>query len=387
MCRDALVHLLSISRQQLQRIANDLSTQFKPRVHGNKGIRFLHALTDEQKACVKEFIFNFAEAHGEPRPGRQYLYKNARRTRDVTYLWLPSDYTISRLHELYWNSENAIQIKSETFRRLFHDCETIRIRSPRSDMCDTCTTFKNDMKYTESEIVLIALTRDFQEHLNQAKVARLDYNRCKHLANVTCISFDYSQNLVLPQFQDQPSELYFLSLLNIYLFGIYNETKKKQLTYIYREDHGKKGGDNVVSLLIDYIFLLPSDQRRHLILLADNCVGQNKNNTMMKLLAWLCLTGKCDTIGIRFMIKGHTKFSPDAGFGHIKKKYALQDIFTVEQVKALIETSASGNECKVFPGRRFKDYRSKLNYYFDDIPGIRGYQSVSSKKIYQDKSC
>jgi hypothetical protein len=107
---------------------------------------------------------------------------------------------------------------------------------------------------------LITLTRDFQEHLNQAKVARLDYNRCKHLVNVTCLSFDYSQNLVLPQFQDQPSELYFLSLLNVYLFGFCNETKKKQLNYIYREDQGKKGGDNVVSLLIDYIFLLPSEQ-------------------------------------------------------------------------------------------------------------------------------
>eukprot|EP00834_Sanchytrium_tribonematis_P005854 NODE_385_length_8329_cov_0.434386.p4 type:complete len:173 gc:universal NODE_385_length_8329_cov_0.434386:6461-6979(+) len=101
---------------------------------------------------------------------------------------------------------------------------------------------------------------------------------------------------------------------------------------------------------------------------------------MMKLLAWLCLTGKCDTIDMRFMIKGHTKFSPDAGFGHIKKKYALQDVFTVDQVKTLIESSATSNDCKVFPSRRFKEYRSKLNVFFDDIPGIRGYQSFQFKK-------
>eukprot|EP00834_Sanchytrium_tribonematis_P005852 NODE_385_length_8329_cov_0.434386.p2 type:complete len:403 gc:universal NODE_385_length_8329_cov_0.434386:5296-6504(+) len=273
MCRNALVHLLSISRQQLQNIANDLS-HFKSRIHGNRGIKFQHALTAQQNACIKEFIFDFAENHGEPRPGRQYTYKHSRRTRDMTFIWLPSDFTISKLHDIYLNSEDAIQIKFETFRRLFHDCETIRIRSPRSDMCDTCIT--HDMKQTDSETVLMAVTRDFQEHLNQAKVARLDYTRCKHRTDVTCLSFDYSQNLVLPQFQDQPSELYFLSLLNIFLFGIHNETKKKQMNYIYREDQGKKGGDNVVSLLIDYIFLLPTEQRRHLILFADNCGTKQK---------------------------------------------------------------------------------------------------------------
>jgi hypothetical protein len=76
---------------------------------------------------------HFAEVHGEPRPGRQYLCNNIRRTRDVMYLWLPSDYTIFRLHDIYLHSEDAIQIKFETFRRLFHDCETTRIRSPLSD--------------------------------------------------------------------------------------------------------------------------------------------------------------------------------------------------------------------------------------------------------------
>eukprot|EP00835_Amoeboradix_gromovi_P003019 NODE_186_length_15678_cov_0.309262.p7 type:complete len:144 gc:universal NODE_186_length_15678_cov_0.309262:7726-7295(-) len=111
----------------------------------------------------------------------------------------------------------------------------------------------------------------------------------------------------------------------------------------------------------------------HLILHADNCVGQNKNNTIIKLLSWMCLLGKCNTIEFEFMMKGHTKFSPDSGFGHIKKKYTRENVFNLDQVKSIIESSSITNECKVFPSHRFKDYRSKLDLVFNDISGIAKY--------------
>ena len=89
---------------------------------------------------------------------------------------------------------------------------------------------------------------------------------------------------------------------------------------------------------------------------------QNKNNTMMSYwhdYVWLANARP---------LKEHIK------------KYALQDVFTVEQIKTFIEASTIGNEYKVFPIRRFKDYCSKLNDYFHDIPGIRGYQSFEFKR-------
>ena len=48
---------------------------------------------------------------------------------------------------------------------------------------------------------------------------------------------------------------------------------------------------------------------------ADNCTGQNKNNTMMQYLMWRVLTGLHHTINISFMVVGHTKFPPDGCFG------------------------------------------------------------------------
>eukprot|EP00835_Amoeboradix_gromovi_P001076 NODE_42_length_29671_cov_0.584810.p18 type:complete len:131 gc:universal NODE_42_length_29671_cov_0.584810:27640-28032(+) len=102
----------------------------------------------------------------------------------------------------------------------------------------------------------------------------------------------------------------------------------------------------------------------NLILHADNCGGQNKNNTIIKLLSWMCLLGKCNSIEFKFMMKGHTKFSPDSGFGHVKMKFARENVFNLDQVKSLIESSSVTNECKIFPGHRFKDYRAKLDLIF-----------------------
>eukprot|EP00835_Amoeboradix_gromovi_P000126 NODE_4_length_55019_cov_0.425091.p28 type:complete len:218 gc:universal NODE_4_length_55019_cov_0.425091:26106-26759(+) len=132
-CRGALTTLLTISCQQFQNIVND-SNQFKSRHHGNKGKVFNHALNSQEKACIKEWLFDFAEIYGEQRPGRTYMYKQTKRTRDVALLRLPADFTIIKLHQIYSNSENAIAIGYETFRRLYQECDNIRIRSPRSDM-------------------------------------------------------------------------------------------------------------------------------------------------------------------------------------------------------------------------------------------------------------
>eukprot|EP00835_Amoeboradix_gromovi_P005377 NODE_499_length_7667_cov_0.356897.p3 type:complete len:223 gc:universal NODE_499_length_7667_cov_0.356897:441-1109(+) len=145
------------------------------------------------------------------------------------------------------------------------------------------------------------------------------------------------------------------------------------MNYVYREDQGRKASNNVATLLLDYIYCLPKEQRMNLILHADNCVGQNKNNTIIKLLSWTCLLRKCNTIEFKFMMKGHTKFSPDSGFGHIKKKFARENIFNLDQIKSIIETSSVTNECKTFPSHRFKDYRTKLDLVFADISGIAKY--------------
>ena len=66
-----------------------------------------------------------------------------------------------------------------------------------------------------------------------------------------------------------------------------------------------KGASTIVSML-HYFFAHHSLGETHLKLHADNCAGQNKNNTMLQYLMWRVLSGQHKTILLSFMITGHT---------------------------------------------------------------------------------
>ena len=63
-----------------------------------------------------------------------------------------------------------------------------------------------------------------------------------------------------------------------------------------------------------------------IILFADNCTGQNKNNAVLHYLSWRVQTGLNVKIGLNFLLAGHTKFSPDRGFGIFKYAYSRSNV-------------------------------------------------------------
>lgn len=62
------------------------------------------------------------------------------------------------------------------------------------------------------------------------------------------------------------------------------------------------------------------------------CSGQNKNNAMMCYLAWRVKTGLNEVVEMNFLIAGHTKFSCDAYFGLIKKKYRVTMVSSLNDI-------------------------------------------------------
>jgi hypothetical protein len=102
---------------------------------------------------------------------------------------------------------------------------------------------------------------------------------------VDTIVGDYCQNMGLPQLgEHQPGETYYFSPLTVNCFGLANVgLEKATLTsYIYHEGEGKKGGNNVASLIFKYLDdngLINRGQppRKELNIVMDNCGGQNKN--------------------------------------------------------------------------------------------------------------
>ena len=92
------------------------------------------------------------------------------------------------------------------------------------------------------------------------------------------------------------------------------ETIGRQVKYLINEGEGiGKGANATVSLM--QVHGLKED---HLLLHADNCVGQNKNNTLLHYLLFCVLMGYHKSITLSFMLAGHTKFVPDRFSGLIK---------------------------------------------------------------------
>ncbi len=118
---------------------------------------------------------------------------------------------------------------------------------------------------------------------------------------------DYGQNMQLPVFnQEQPGTTYYYSPVNIYNLGVvdhayvgngdHKNPQEHIPSHVYHEGIGKKGANNVCSLLMktltDNGVLNECVCGGKLNVVFDNCSGQNKNNTV---LSWYHTLLKWDT--------------------------------------------------------------------------------------------
>lgn len=106
-----------------------------------------------------------------------------------------------------------------------------------------------------------------------------------------------------------------------------------------------------------------------MIVVYDNCTGQNKNNTMLKLLAWLAELGYFKKVTFIFLIVGHTKNAADRLFNQLKRLYRLENIFTMKQ---LLERLSASKQVTVHEAKPedFNDYTEFLNRYYSDFKSI-----------------
>jgi hypothetical protein len=81
------------------------------------------------------------------------------------------------------------------------------------------------------------------------------------------------------------------------------------MNYLIQENESVgKGADAVISLVHHYFENHGLGEKR-VIIHADNCSGQNKNNAMIQYLAWRVMNGLHVQIKYCFMIAGHQIFT------------------------------------------------------------------------------
>ncbi len=403
-CRNFFLFYYGESIDRLKRIQRYLiESGTIPPTHGNTGRTPKHACSRGEIQAVLTFIANFTAIHGLPDPGR-----DLRAGKGKVMIYLPSVMSYMAAHRLFKKSigkDVERVVEYHTFRRMWvENYPHIVFSKTRSDLCMTCDEYKKQINAavaagTDEEKVeildkakehLLAAQRERDHYRHSMKSARealddAEKSKLKAPPEFMHYSWDFAQQVQYPYEDHQVGPIYFKSPRTAQLFGVCCEALPRQVNYLIDEaDFPGKGADTVISLL-DHFFASYGLGERHLSLTADNCVGQNKNNAVLSYLLYRTIIGSHRRIDWSFMLVGHTKFSPDAYFGLLKKRYRRSNVYTYGQMIDVINSSTEKerNICHPYrdgDGNASLEYRawSKwLEKFFRKLPNISGYQHFS----------
>jgi len=404
-CRNFFLLYYGESIDRLKRRQKYLiETGTVPPAHGNTGKKPKHACSGDAIETVLNFIANFAAIHGLPDPGR-----DLRAGKGKLIIYLPTIMNYMAIHRIYRRSmegSNGLAVEYHTFRRLWvNNFPHIVFSKTKSDLCMTCEEHKKQINITVAagteEEKLEALEKA-REHLLSATKERAHYRQCiedsrqsysalmkgeeqQSKPDTMHYSWDFAQQVHYPYEDHQVGPIYFKTPRTAQLFGVCCEALPRQVNYLIDEaDFPGKGADTVISML-QHFFTFYGLGERHLLLTADNCTGQNKNNAVLHYLLYRAIAGLHAKIDLSFMLVGHTKFSPDAYFGLLKKKYRRSRTYTYRQLIDIIDTSTV-NRCNVCHPYRDDDGNASFKYrawiewlakYFRKLPGISNYHHFS----------
>lgn len=311
---------------------------------------------------------------------------------------------------MFQEAESAPRMSYPTFSRIWRArCRDVVVQKPRSDVRYKCDTFCVKKFGGPKQEQTVAATKDLQQHLAEATQERQYYNnRIAEAKKVleeaeggqsptqSHITFDFAQQLELPQHTRQVGPLYFKSRFRVQVLGICNEARKQQINYLFHEGEtiGVDGrlahGANAVISMLDSHFA-NHIQEKVTYMNADNCVGQNKNQCVMGYMWWRVVRGLSEELHLSFMRVGHTRCSVDGYFGLMKIKYRSSEVDSMEDVDTVVNTSCSANSANRHSWP-WHQWDARLKQFFKAIPGIIGYQHFrvsknSPGKLFVRKSC
>ena len=175
----------------------------------------------------------------------------------------------------------------------------------------------------------------YNDQIGQCKEENTDVNA----PSTMHYSFDHTQQVHFPNNRSNlDRHIYFLKVRpgQCQLFGIACEPIGVQANYSIDEGETIGKCANATISILHHFQEEHTMQEANLLLHADNCVGQNKNNAPIHYFMWLVATERCQSVQLFFMLPGCTQFFTDYHFEIVKKAYC--------QTRYCIKYSKSGRK-------------------------------------------
>lgn len=359
-CFKAFISLHGITKGKIEYLQRSLKTTGKAPVD----LRGKHENHKKIAADIKEKVFN----HINSFKGRLSHYS----LKDSKKMYLPEDLSIKKMYKMFIEENNNEKIVSyEFYRHIFNTQFNIAFGYPRTDTCSTCDTYLAKAKVLEEEKKLDELkqlTILNKVHLTKAHVfydrKKKAKQQCKNQKDFLAIAVDFQKNISLPNITT--NDVYYKRQLSMYTFNIHNLGTAQSYFYSYPETCGKKGSDEVVSFLFDFITNHMDKLIRHLVIFCDSCGGQNKNYTMLRFIHTIVhKLNLLDSIKITFPIRGHSYLECDKNMGLINLKTKMELPFHWYELLKSSRTKPSPFEViEIAPGEVVREWTKFLTNKF-----------------------
>ena len=167
--------------------------------------------------------------------------------------------------------------------------------------------FTNSYYYTTILILFLCIhTRNSNSKVDAANESLDEIIPSKK--TVTLV-MDFCQNLYLLDLGgEQLGDTYYFSPVWLYCLGIYDVSEDRLYAYLYDKSSAKKGANNVALVLIYHIitFVINNfengEKFGELNIIMDNCGGQNKNGTIIKMAAYFVERGWFRKVNLIFLV-------------------------------------------------------------------------------------
>lgn len=256
---------------------------------------------------------------------------------DSTRVYLSHEYkNVANLYCAYKkrSEDNGVDFVSEkVFRKIFTDDFNIGFHVPKKDKCIKCLKYASDpAKTKEKTDHELEKTESYNRFFTHKNIRKSD-------PNTLCVSFDLEKVLNTPH--GESMLLYYSRKLAVYNLCFYENGTRKVFCYYWDESDGKRGANEISSILHRYI--LSVDERgnvKNLLLYCDCCPGQNRNRVVLAMIhSTLQQCKNLETIQINYLLTGHTYMPVDSVHAVIETNLKKTIIYAPSQWYTVFTTA------------------------------------------------